>query len=156
MMKLSEEGLDLLVLNEGFKPYAYPCSRGRMTIGYGSTWNYDEQRPVKEGDSITKEKAKEWKDLAVDDIEGWINSRGWDLNQAQFDALVNLIYNIGPGAFRRTKAYYYIGTGNWRNVKASWLSINKVWSEEKKRLVVCDGLVTRRAREWELFSRDLW
>lgn len=156
MIKLSKEGVDLLILNEGFREKAYQCSRKKWTVGYGSTWNYDEQRPVKEGDIVTKQEAKDWKDLAVDDIEGWINTRGWELNQSQFDALVSLIYNVGIGRFKKYKLYFYIGTKNWGNVRVSWLSINKVRNPETGILQISKGLVERRKREWDLFSKDLW
>ena len=50
-----------IIMNfEGKYLTAYDDGTGRWTIGYGSIYNYDEQRPVRKGDVITESIAIDW------------------------------------------------------------------------------------------------
>jgi lysozyme len=85
---------------EGKRLKAYQDSVGIWTIGYGTTFYPDGQK-VKQGDSITEERADfllKWqvlsKAVVVDSLV--------KVNQHQFDALVSFAYNVGTGALKKS------------------------------------------------------
>ena len=51
IMKLSQNGVNLIKNLEGYREKPYKCSAGKLTIGYGHT------NKVYEGQRITKEQA---------------------------------------------------------------------------------------------------
>lgn len=94
LMELSKFIKDKIKAWEGCELTAYRCAAGVLTIGYGHTGP-----DVKPGMRITQDKANE---LFEADIRRFAASvepllAGITLNNAQFDALVSLAYNIGPG-----------------------------------------------------------
>jgi len=96
-MKVSQKGLDLIKESEGCVLTAYALGDGKWTIGYGNTF-YEDGTPVKEGDTITQEQADELLLLIVPKFEDEVNSSvKSDINQNQFDALVDFTYNLGAG-----------------------------------------------------------
>lgn len=92
MMRLSESGLHLLKLHEGMRLDAYMDSSGVWTIGYGHTGP-----DVHPGLKITEEQAQ---DLLIEDValvDRMVRHRVMvHLSQNEFDALVSLVYNLGP------------------------------------------------------------
>lgn len=89
---------------EGFSGDAYWDSKGKVwTIGKGSTTHPD-GRPVRRGDSITKEQADEYMQHFVDTkitprlqkIPTWEK-----MNPNQQAALTSFAYNVGPGFYGR-------------------------------------------------------
>lgn len=95
-MKLSKQGIDLLIEREGSKNNAYRDSVGVWTIGVGHTGP-----EVHEGLVWTDEQVR---DAFAHDIarfeEGVNNSVDVVLDQHQFDALVSFAFNVGVGAFK--------------------------------------------------------
>lgn len=138
-MKISENGIDLIISFEGFCAKATKCVKSEkyLTIGYG---HYG--KDVKDGETITKEEAK---DLMVKDLVGFetkVNKYNsiYGFNQNEFDALVSFCYNVGnidklTANGRRT-----------RNEIADAM-LRYVNSGGKK----LTGLVRRRTKERELF-----
>lgn len=97
-MELSKSGEDKLHDREAFRSSAYKDIAGIWTIGFGST--RVDGVPVKEGDTITLEKAIDQTKLFIKNVEKAINDNvKVKLTQNQFDALVSFIYNVGIGAF---------------------------------------------------------
>lgn len=95
-MKMSDEAIEKLVISsEGYKDVAYkPVLNDPWTIGYGHTLQ------VKEGDVCTKAQALAWLKEDLEDAEIMVaRFVTVPLNQSQFDALVDLVYNIGIGNF---------------------------------------------------------
>jgi lysozyme len=97
-MKLSDKGLDLLVLREGKRNRAYKDVKGIWTIGVGHTgpevveglvWNDDTIKQVLKQDCSVAERA----------IKTYVFV---PLTQNQHDALVSFIVNVGVNAFRRS------------------------------------------------------
>ena len=83
-MKTSAEGLSLIKKFEGCELYAYQCSAGVWTIGYGHT------KDVEPGMQITKEDAEEMLVEELHEYESYINDFVTaPLSQNQFDALVS-------------------------------------------------------------------
>lgn len=110
-MRLSPPGLKTLMIEEGFKNNAYPdpgTGGAPWTIGVGHTgpevhpglyWS-DEQVM----DALKKDVA--WAEKAVND------SVTYNVNQEQFDALVEFAFNIGDGGFRRSTLVKKLNDGN--------------------------------------------
>jgi GH24 family phage-related lysozyme (muramidase) len=84
--------------------HAYPDSRGIPTIGWGSTF-YDKLtqgiKPVKLGDTITKEKADKVLNNNIGEISSLYNSKmpNWkNMSPSQQAAVLSIGYNAGPNA----------------------------------------------------------
>ena len=97
MKRISNKGISLLKSFEGCSLVAFWDVNG-YAIGYGHHGD------VKEGDTITQEKAEEIlrQDLA-DRYEPSINKYDsvYNFNQNEFDALVSFCYNCGSGNLRQ-------------------------------------------------------
>lgn len=139
-------GFDLCYLikkYEGCRLEAYKCPAGVWTIGYGTTIYISGQK-VKQGDKITQEDA--------DSLLKWYCSH-IVLPKGQFGvnqkiALYSLIYNIGQGAFNRSKCKKAIESMDWKTAKKEWTWTTANGKELK-------GLVKRRNEEKELFFKGL-
>lgn len=70
--------------------------------------------------------------------------------QQHFDALVIFQYNTG-GLKNSTLKTLINTRAFWTDIEASWKSWNLSWNESKKARVVIQGLVNRRADEWEIW-----
>lgn len=94
-MKPSENCYNTIKAFEGLRLKAYQDDVGVWTIGWGNT-RYEDGRPVKSGDVVTKERAESLFKTIVDrfsvDVDGLVKS---SVNQNQFDALVSFAYNVG-------------------------------------------------------------
>lgn len=98
-MKLSNKIRSMIMLWEGCRLTAYKCPAGVWTIGYGHTG-----KDVAEGMTITALEAVKLFNADVDRFANTVEplTAGVELTQNQFDALVSLAYNIGPGALKRS------------------------------------------------------
>jgi lysozyme len=141
-MKVSNAGIEMIKRFEGCVLDTYQChvsyydAANVCTIGYGHTGG------VKQGQHISQKQAEDFlrSDLAT--AEGAVNRHKLRLNQNQFDAFVSLTYNIGMGAFAGSTALRLAKTNP--NDPAIGDAI-KMWNKAGGK--VCNGLVTRRARE---------
>lgn len=138
--------LDFIKRYEGCSLKAYLCPAHKWTIGYGCT-TYPDGTAVKEGDVITKTKAEA---LLLDYVINKImpNIRDLGLTSNQETALCSLIYNIGWGAFAKSKCYKAIKNKDWETVFANW-----DWIKGGGK--VLKGLIKRRAEEMALFFADI-
>ena len=94
-MKLSKQGIELIQQFEGCKLKSYKCSAGKWTIGWGNTY-YEDNTPIKEGDTITQERANKLFELLIPKYEKIVLKRiKIELKQNEFDALVSHTYNTG-------------------------------------------------------------
>ena len=98
-MTISQKGIDLIKTFEGCKLFAYRDSVGIPTIGYGHT------KDVKMGMSITQKQAEEFLKGDIKPVERLLNGMGINYTQNQFDALVDFIYNLGEGNFKKSTMY---------------------------------------------------
>ena len=72
---------------------------------------------------------------------------------AQLAALTSLAYNVGVAGFARSRLKRLLERGApTEEVRAEWLSWDKVTDPDTKELVVSPGLLKRRRQEFELFS----
>ena len=113
-MKTSQAGLDFIQDVEGCKLFAYLDTGGVWTIGVGHTGP-----EVVKGLVCTFEQAMKWLAEDVREAEDAITRKvKVPLNQAQFDALVSFVFNIGVGQFsastllRKLNLKDYVGAGN--------------------------------------------
>lgn len=140
-MKTSDTGLALIKRFEGLRLKAYRCPAGILTIGYGTT------RGVKTGQTITEARADE---LLREDVQAFeqavTETVTVPLTQGQFDALVSLTYNIGPGAFRASTLLRLLNRGEYAQAAAQFDRWNRGGGK------VLPGLVKRRAAERRLFE----
>ena len=145
---ISINGINLIKKHEGFRNQAYQDSGGVWTIGYGSTF-YQNGIPVKKGDIITDENATLLLYITLISTENNLNQsiveNNFIINQNQFDALMDFIYNVGFGNFETSTLF--------KDLK---LHANLAASDEFMRWiyddgVVVPGLVVRREDEKDLF-----
>jgi lysozyme len=143
-MKLGERGELLIKEYEHLALKAYlPTSHDRWTIGWGHT------RGVKSGMSCTVEQADIWfaedVEIAVSDV----NKEGMALTQSMFDALVSLVYNVGPmPVTNRSVIGRALAVGNYF---VAWQYF-ALWRKQGNKNLL--GLARRRAREMVLFLED--
>jgi GH24 family phage-related lysozyme (muramidase)/peptidoglycan hydrolase-like protein with peptidoglycan-binding domain len=156
--KTSENGIQFIMKNEGFRDKPYNDSAGYATIGYGtllhkSAVNEDDNKKYANG--ITKEDAKKLLEDAVVDFENALNKAvKISLNQNQFDALMDWTYNFGPARLNEKNCTWLreLNTGNYDQVPDHLLSWNKALQDGK--LVELPGLTKRRKDEGDLFKQQ--
>lgn len=133
--------------HEGLGLVAYLDPVGVWTIGYGDTGT-----DVVKGLTITKEEAEERLRKRLVEFEGYVNRAvKVKLTQNQFDALVSLVYNIGPTNFNDSTLLRKLNAGDYAGAADQFLVWNKGRVDGK--LVVISGLVNRRNAERQLFLR---
>ena len=155
-MRISQRGLDLIKECEGFRTNAYLCSAGVPTIGYGST-RVDGVK-VKLGDTITKAKAEIqlMTDITVFETIVNVNVKT-EMTQGMFDALVSIVYNVGPGVKGHKDGIIVLKSGSPSTLLKKVNIPDKVgasleflkWTRAGG--VVVRGLVKRRTLERDLF-----
>jgi len=144
-MKTGSRGLALIKQYEGLRLEAYQDSVGIWTIGYGHTAQAGPPKPGA-GMRITRLEAEAI--LARDLVE---YERAVDEvvtrppKQNQFDAMVSLCFNIGPGNFTRSSVARAFNIGEESRAAEAFLAWNKAGGR------VLPGLTRRRAAEKRLF-----
>jgi lysozyme len=98
MMRISQNGLDLIKQHESFSPTVYICPAGKPTVGFGHV--------VLPNESFTRISEQEAEDLLCKDVsiaENCINNAvKVPITQNQFDALVSFVFNVGCAAFLKS------------------------------------------------------
>ncbi|WEU69476.1 endolysin autolysin [Pseudomonas phage vB_PaeM_Ty] len=137
--------IDAIKEHEGLRLVAYLDSVGVWTIGYGDTGP-----DVVKGLTITKEEAEKRLRKRLVEFEGYVNTYvKVPLKQYQFDALVSLVYNIGPTNFKTSTLLKKLNAGDYIGAADQFLVWNKGRVDGK--LVVIKGLANRRAKERKQF-----
>ena len=139
-------GIDLIKKYEGFRAQAYKCPAGVWTVGYGST-TYADGTPVKKGDTISEETAEALlTDYLIKNVRPKLEPLS--LNVTQTAALESLIYNIGWGAFSKSKCYKALKEKDW----PTFIKEYDWFSGGGKFLL---GLAKRRTEELAIFFKDM-
>lgn len=141
---ISAAGVLLVAGFEGFSEFAYqPVAGDKWTIGFGHTGD------VREGERISLQEALGLlsKDLlyASEAVNKYVSV---PLLQCQFDALVSLVYNIGPEAFRTSSLLKALNRMDYEEVSRQWMR----WKYFKGKPL--KGLEVRRARELAVFNGE--
>lgn len=149
-MKTSQQGLRALQKSEGFKPNAYQDSVGVWTIGYG-TIRLD-GKPVVKGQRITQERAADELAKFVSGLESGISAAlgKSPTKQCEFDAFINLAYNIGLSAFLGSTALKRHIDGNKKGCAEAITWWNKAGGK------TLQGLVNRRQREANMYLNGVY
>jgi lysozyme len=126
---------------------AYQDSGGVWTIGYGSTYDFDKQRKVQQGDVITAEQAQKWLEITTSKDAAEIkNLVKVPLNNNELNALISFTYNVGLGAFKASSLLRLLNSGTDKKLVADqfdrWVFDNGVKVK---------GLINRRNAEKKLF-----
>lgn len=144
-MRVSENGINLIKQFEGCRLTAYQDSVGVWTIGYGWTQAID-GKPVAKGMVITQQKADDLLKQGVVQYENGVNSLvKVQLNQNQFDALVDFAYNLGVNALKGSTLLKKLNTGDYAGAANEFTKWNKAGGKELA------GLMRRREAEKSLF-----
>lgn len=144
-MRASENGINLIKQFEGCRLTAYQDSVGVWTIGYGWTQPVD-GKPVGKGMTITQQKADDLLKQGVVQYENGVNSLvKVQLNQNQFDALVDFAYNLGVNALKGSTLLKKLNTGDYAGAANEFTKWNKAGGKELA------GLTRRREAEKSLF-----
>ena len=143
-MKISREGVKFVEFNEGLKLKAYKDLAGVLTIGYGHTGP-----EINKDMEITQEKAEELlkKDL-IKAIKAVNQSVKVSLTQNQFDSLVDFVFNVGEGAFKKSTLLKHLNEGEYGPAADEFLRWVYAGGKQIK------GLGERRKREKEFFECD--
>lgn len=153
-MKLDAKGRVFIQAREALRLTAYPDVKGVPTIGYGTTV-YPGGKSVKIGDKCTKQQAEDYFTHDSIEFENAVNDHVLTislLTQNQFNALVSLTYNIGENGFADSTICKVVNSAKRNDVNVvsdaflRWIKIRK-----DGKLIVVDGLVTRRKKEIELY-----
>lgn len=140
-MQISNKGLDLIKFYEGLELEAYKCAAGVLTIGYG--WTHD----VKEGDTITEERAEELLREGIVQYENAVDDLvNVPLEQHQFDALVSWVYNLGKANLAASTLLKKVNAQEFDEVPEQIKRWNKAGGK------VLEGLIKRRESEAHLWS----
>ena len=135
-MKTTERLLTQLMVMEGLRLEAYEDAAGVPTIGYGHT------KDVRMGDRISEYWAKELLRDDIDEAELQVKELGVARNEAQLDALVSFVFNLGIGGLKESTLLRVIREGGSKaDIKREFK--RWVYAGGKK----LKGLEVRR--EWE-------
>jgi lysozyme len=126
---------------------SYQDSGGVWTVGWGSTYDFDKQRKVQQGDIITEAQALKWLEMETSqnakDIDSLVKV---PLTNNQKNALVSFVYNVGIGTFKASSLLRLLNSGADKNTVAAqfdrWVFDNGVKVK---------GLINRRKAEKDLF-----
>ncbi len=138
----SGKGLALTEQFEGCCLAAYQDQVGVWTIGYGHTG-----ADVTPGLKITQTQAEEL--LAKDVLAAarFVNTMvKLELTQFEFDALVDFVFNLGPGNFARSTLLTALNAGDFARAAAQF----ECWDRAGGNVVA--GLLRRRQAELGLFQ----
>jgi len=145
-MKTSAKARSLIMKYEGFRGTTYRCPAGVLTIGYGHTSAAGKPQ-VTAGMKITR---KEAEDILANDLVKYERAVAQGLKvevaQEQWDAMVSLCYNIGPGAFLRSSVLKATNKRQWADAARRFALWNKAGGR------VLPGLIRRRAEEAAMYA----
>jgi lysozyme len=143
-MKPSENCAAITKEFEGCKLKTYKCPAGVWTIGYGHTG-----ADVHEGLEINQERADELLMQDLTEAARYVNIYvKVQLNQNQFDALTDFVYNAGAGSFKSSTLLLTINNEEFDKAAQEFGKWVKGGGQ------VLPGLVRRRAAEAALFSKE--
>ena len=145
-MEISHRGIDLIKSFEGLRLSAYPdpgTGGHPWTIGVGHT------KGVHPGMTITEEQAEAFLRDDLHEFEAAVNGLvRVRLCQHHFDALVSLVFNIGPSAFADSTLLRLLNSGMYDDAALQFVRWNKAGGK------VMAGLTRRRTAERMLFEDE--
>jgi len=144
-MRMSSEGLALVKEFEGLRIKAYKCPAAVWTFGYGHT-SAAGSPEVSPGLEITKDEAEEILKRDMVQYEAGVEKLvKVELEQCQFDALVDFAYNAGVGALAKSTLLKKVNAEKFDEVPAEFMKWTKGGGKE------LPGLVRRRRAEVKIW-----
>jgi len=108
---LSDKIFNLIGGLENFTPVA-EWDYKQWSVGYGSGFNWDQNRSVQKGDIIDKETAKRWLLLEAEKYYNKVMSLvKVPINENQLLALSSFAYNVGDGALANSTLLKLLNAG---------------------------------------------
>ncbi len=147
-LTLSAAGLIGIVSQEGYTDKAVPPVPGDVcTNGFGSTTD-DNGRPLRCGDKTDPVRAiqRAGRDVSTKEsvLKRCISA---DLYQHEYDAFMDLAYNVGPAAVCRSSIPKKLAAGDYESACRTILDFRKVQGRDCAQPVnarFCGGVWTRR------------
>ena len=107
----SSSAASLIQKFEGLKLTPYYDVNG-WAVGYGSHYNYDAGRAVRQTDKIDAQTALKWLKLRIAEDEQILDRLvKVPITRNQRDSLLSLMYNIGSGNFQRSNLLAKLNNG---------------------------------------------
>lgn len=149
--RLSDFGKLSLRFEEGETAEPYQDKAGFWTVGVGH-----KILPNESYKNLKKSDIDKLFDKDILDREVELN-RGLEIElyPHQFDAIFILCFNIGVGSFFSSSIYKFLKTPDKISAFQYWKKWNKITDPETGKKKVCKSLVSRRAREINLFINNL-
>ena len=114
MRRMTDEGLDLIKLYEGYSSSPYLCPAQHWTIGYGAIWGMDDTRVKEDHPDINKDQADYLlrRDVKKSEMAVLRHIRV-PLEDGQFNALCSFVFNLGSGALQSSTLRRKINRGDY-------------------------------------------
>lgn len=148
MQRISKKGRDFIRRWEGEKLKPYKDVAGLWTIGVGHLIDTEHESHLLAPEGISQEQSDELLMNDLDEFDRYVrNMVDVPLEQHQFDSLVSLVFNIGPGNFQTSTVRKRIN-GNYppEEIAEAW----KRWKKAGGKVV--QGLINRRDDEVNLYQ----
>lgn len=149
-MKINAAGLRIIKEQEQLKLDAYICPAGKPTIGYGHTEGVELGMRISEHQAdVVLQHDVEQAERAVLEL-----TRGVELNENQFSALVSFVFNVGRWNFARSTMLRRLKAGDMDGAASEfgrWVWADNPETPEPGDKRQLPGLVKRRAAERALF-----
>lgn len=144
----------MIQMAEGTVLHIYKDQAGLDTIGVGHLLTSDDKSSGRYKKGITESQALE---LLRDDVgkaERAVETLvKVTINQNQFDALVDFVFNLGEGALRKSTLLRKLNEGDYAAVPAEFMKWNKVRNPKTGKLEPHKGITRRRQREADLWNK---
>lgn len=132
---------------------AYLDPAGVPTIGWGHIKTVT-KADVTRRRTITEGAAQELFEADLDEAERAVRRLvKVRLNQNQFDALVDFVFNLGAGAFQRSTLLKLLNKGDYEGAALQFVRWNKAKDPKTGKLRELRGLTIRREWEAKLFTK---
>jgi len=155
--KISDEGIKMLKVVEGFRGEIYLDAAGLKTIGYGHLIKKGELGKFEKG--ISREQAKGLLMEDLDYVEETLNREipsNTLLFQNMYDALCIFLFNISTGLFLQSTMLKKLKAGNISGAGLEFERWVYITNPNTKGKEVCQGLKNRREKEKNLYSTGIY
>jgi lysozyme len=155
MRSVTQRGLDAIIRHEGVRKNAYRDVAGLLTIGVGHLLTRSELSSgklrigidvVRWDKGITDSQCRVLLEQDLDVAEAAVSRDDHGLTDAQFDALVSFVFNVGVTAYEHSTLRRKLLAGDLDAVPAQMRRWNRAGG------VVVPGLMRRRMEEASLWA----
>jgi lysozyme len=148
-MQPSNNCISLIKQFEGFRSKPYLCPANVATIGYGTTIYPNNVKVQLTDNAITEQQATEY---LIDHVNKSTNKLNQfikiELNQCQYDALCDFVYNVGLSAFANSTLLKIVNNNpnDFTNIQINFMK----WVYANSKIIT--GLQNRRKAEYNLYA----